>query len=105
MWLGLTLEEGDELYETLVVVGSVPLWYDDGVVLVLGRVRLVGVEHDDRIERSVQVGKILDHSVRAVLSGGERLEPGRVSVQSVRHVGRVRVELLGDRGSVLQETR
>jgi len=62
---------------------------------------LVRIEHDDRLERSVEVREILDDGVGTVLGGGERIESSRVSVKSVRHVGSVRVELLGDGSGVL----
>jgi glutamate dehydrogenase/leucine dehydrogenase len=63
--------------------------------------RLVCVEDDDGLERSVEVRKVFDDRVRSVLGGRKRLESGRVTVQPVGHVCRIWVKLLSNWGSVL----
>jgi len=97
----LTFQERNQRNQPSIVLLSVPLGHDQRVPLLLARMHLVRIEHDDRLERSVEVREILDDGVGTVLGGGERFESSRVSVKSVRHVGSVRVELLGDGSGVL----
>jgi hypothetical protein len=96
-----TLEEWNQFNEPFVLRVSRPLGQDERVVRLTGGMGLLRVEHDDRLERPVEVRQILDDDV-----GAEPLVPvlksSGVAEEAVRHVDGPGVELLSDGGGILK---